>query len=128
MPCQSEYLRSDDSEKRLSRLFILLDEIHTGVTPDPHSSDWDGYDSRVYNKSIDQEQADRLTIELCEYCRNHDISNHSLELQIWYREHKKSDERRLEIEKKNNEINYKRKQVLSKLTKEEKELLGIINK
>jgi len=65
---------------------------------------------------------DRDTAELCSWCRENDVQEQSLELQIWWRDHQKHDAKREAEEAKKKA---KRKKALAKLTKEERKLLGL---
>lgn len=98
MPCNSDYLNATDSEKNLSVIYGLLDELDTGVLPSNFGS---GYDDRVYNKHLPKQHLDEKTEELCGKLQQVDVSKFSLEMQVWWRDHQKADRERLnkEIEK-----------------------------
>ncbi|MCK5616530.1 hypothetical protein KAR91_82470 [Candidatus Pacearchaeota archaeon] len=68
---------------------------------------------------------EKHTIMLCDFCQSNDVSSHSLELQIWWRDHRKADKERLEREQKADKTEEEKKKALSKLTDYEKELLGV---
>lgn len=92
MPCQSDYLNSTDFEKKISRVACLLDELDGKIYS---NSDWDGYHNRVYGK-VDDDLANELVAELCSRLQNVEITNCSLEMQIWWRDHQKADKERIE--------------------------------
>lgn len=122
MPCNSDYMEANQSEKNLSVIYGLLDELETGKLP---SNFGDGYDKRVYNKHFSKEHIDEKTEELCSKLQNLDVSKLSLEMQIWWRDHQKADKERLEKEIKNKETESERLKALSKLSDYERKLLGL---
>ena len=52
MPCNSDYMEANQSERNLSVVYGLLDELENGKLP---SNFGDGYDKRVYNKHLSKE-------------------------------------------------------------------------
>ena len=91
MPCNAQYMNPHESEKNLSVVYGLLDELETGILP---SNFGDGYDKRVYNKHLPEEHLDEKTKELCSKLKNTDVSKFSKEMQIWWREHQEADAKR----------------------------------
>ena len=83
-------------EREASRIAQLLQEIGTGNPVDPSQFKND----RIYGVSTDVVKAD--TESLCELCQQiearNELSSYSLELQMWWREHKKLDLKRKEQE------------------------------
>lgn len=95
MPCNSDYLSASEYEIELSRVACLLDEIAGKKKLD--RSHWRGYHPRVYNKPFsrgDRGEGDVMVAELCAFLRSApDITIYSLEMQIWWRDHKKADKK-----------------------------------
>lgn len=81
-------------EREASRIAQLLQEIGTGNPVDPSQFKND----RIYGVSTDVVKAD--TESLCELCQQiearNELSSYSLELQMWWREYKKIDEKHKE--------------------------------
>jgi len=92
MPCNSDYMRANPIEISLSVVYGLLDEIKTGKLPKDFGS---GYDQRIYNKGFSKNHLDKKTEELCTLLQNLDVTKHSLELQIWWRDHQNADRERI---------------------------------
>lgn len=91
MPCNSEYMEPKDLEIECGRMFLLLDELHTGTPVDPDEYKRAGYDDRAYYKS-NRELADKLARRLCTALKQlGDVSGYSLELQMWWRDHQEAD-------------------------------------
>lgn len=88
MPCNSDHLEPFNRELELSRVACLLDELK-GITW--NKSSWNGYHPKVYNQHISKSVADGMIAELCKKIRQIDVSEYSLELQIWWRDHQKVD-------------------------------------
>ncbi len=122
MPCNSDYMEANQSEKNLSVVYGLLDELETGKLP---SNFGDGYDKRVYNKHLSKAHLDEKTEELCSKLQNTDISKFSLEMQMWWRDHQKADKERLEKEIKDKTTELEKQKALSKLSNYERKLLGL---
>lgn len=95
MPCISYYLDPNEREVEASKVLALLEEIKTGELPT-----WFGNGAHhlVYKKTS-QEMLDEHTAELCKLLSKEDVTIFSLEMQMWYREHKKADSRREAQEK-----------------------------
>lgn len=120
MPCNSDHLRSTHLEVEMSRVACLLDELDGKKKI--NRDHWDGYHPRVYSKNIDP---DEMTAELCSRLQGVDVSKCSLEMQIWWRDHKAADKKRVEKELKNAETAKQKKAALAKLTPHERKLLGL---
>jgi hypothetical protein len=101
MPCRSDYMEPNEHEVALSQVCCVLDELAAKKVKE---SWWTGEHPKVYRKGISRLEADAWTAEACKKCRNEEASgnlhNHSLELQLWWREHKKKDKAREEAEEK----------------------------
>ena len=124
MPCNSDYMRANESEKNLSIVYGLLDELETGKLP---SNFGDGYDKRVYCKHLSNEHLNQKTEELCSKLQNEDVTKYSLEMQMWWRDHQIADKKRLDQEISNQKDEDEKKKALSKLTDYERKLLGFSN-
>lgn len=66
-----------------------------------------------------------MTQALCAWCRNNDVSKKSLELQIWWRDHQKEDAAKSAQRLKATRNSKIRKDALSKLTPQERKVLGL---
>jgi hypothetical protein len=112
-------------EVQLSRVFQLLDELE-GKPIDELA--WDGYDERVYNRGVSKELLDTKTAELCKKLKalREGVSNYSLELQMWWRNHQRHDQKRVMGQKQNQQDAKLRRQALAKLTPTEKKVLGLV--
>lgn len=127
MPCSSDHMEPDARERELTKVNCVLDELD-GLGPiDPVK--WNGgYHPKVYCVNISQKQADRWTAEACERVGALSaikLSKCSLELQTWWRDHQAADARRVGRDSARKVLEEKRTQGLAKLTREEKEALGL---
>lgn len=120
MPCDSDYMRANDYEVRLSQVACLLDELNGKVGID--KSDWNGYHPKVYNRRVD---GDALVSELCGRLQPLDVSKLSLEMQVWWRDHQQADKARLEAEALQRKTEAEKTAALEKLTPYERSLLGL---
>lgn len=94
MPCRSEYLNPNDTEKELSRVLLLLDELD-GKGPPELSKYGRGYDDRAYLKQDQTELLHQKTAELCSRLTAlPDVTAYSLEMQLWWRDHSTADRKR----------------------------------
>jgi hypothetical protein len=99
MPCRSEHKEPSQREKEASRVYAFLDELRTGHLIQRH---YDGYHPKVYAKKIEQKELDDITEKLCTTMT--DVEDRralifvSLELQLWWRDHKRWDKRRKEYD------------------------------
>ena len=122
MPCNASYMDPTQFEINLSKVYGLLDELETGKLPENFGT---GFDERVYNKAFVNKQLDEKTAELCSKLQKVDITQYSLEMQMWWRDHQKADKERLkEVMDKEKELS-DRKKALKKLSEYEKKLLGL---
>lgn len=87
MPCDSSHCEATRLEKYASEIAFLLDEIK-GKPTEKHFRG--GYHPDIYNK-CSRELADRLTAKLCAKLRRTGAKKYSLEMQIWWRDHKEAD-------------------------------------
>ena len=119
MPCNSDYMEATGKEVALSQVACLLDELDGKPLDRSH---WRGYHPAVYNQAAD---ADGLVSELCLRLQSLDVTKQSLEMQMWWRDHQAADKARLEHEIARKQTDAERQAALSKLTKYERELLGV---
>jgi hypothetical protein len=107
MPCITEPPSSRQIEEQ--RLNTLLDEI--GDTSPRIAS--------YHFGTLRQLSLDEMTARLCEWCGSHDVTTRSLELQIWWRDHRAWDAQRKAAEDRERERERLRQQAIAKLTPEE---------
>ena len=121
MPCSSNHMSASGYEQELSQVACLLDEL----AGRPVERSWrDGYHPSVYCKS-NHDMGDRMVRELCEALQQCDVTQHSLEMQMWWRDHQAADKTRLERELQRSTSDAERKAALAKLTPRERELLNL---
>lgn len=121
MPCNSDHMAANGYEQELSRVACLLDEL-AGTKCD--RSWWYGYHPRVYCKA-DRGMGDQMVRELCDALQNRDVTQHSLEMQIWWRDHQAADKARCERELAQATTDAEREAALAKLTPHERKVLGL---
>jgi hypothetical protein len=119
MPCNSDYMEATGKEVALSKVACLLDELDGKPLDRTH---WLGYHPAVYNRAAD---ADALVSELCRRLQTVNVTKQSLEMQMWWRDHQAADKAMLEHEMARKKTDAERQTALSKLTKYERELLGL---
>lgn len=119
MPCDSSYMNPTRQELDMSRVACLIDELNGKRFNGAH---WDGYHPRVYCKKIN---ADAMTVKLCSRLQKVDVSKYSLEMQMWWRDHKEADKKRAKAALAAAKTEKQRKAALVKLTKHERKLLGL---
>jgi hypothetical protein len=111
MACNGDYLEPDSHERESVRVLGFLYEVGLrDSAPGYYGS----------TNTIHQDIA-----ELCNWCKNNDVSKQSLELQIWWRDHQQADRKREEKEEQSRLKNEMKKQALSKLTDEDRKVLGV---
>lgn len=126
MPCNSDHMEPHSHEVIASQCLTLIDELNGKKFNKDH---YEGYHPDAYNVGITKEGCDSLTAQVCEKLteieKRQDISKYSLELQIWWRDHKAADKKREKQEKKNANKESLKKKALAKLTKAERKALGL---
>lgn len=111
MPCNSDHMEPDTWERESFKVLTLLHEIGLRKSkPDFYGSP----------KTLGQD-----TAELCGWCKAHDVSKQSLDLQIWWRNHQRWDAKRKELEREERENQAARTRALKKLTTLERKALGV---
>lgn len=119
MPCVSDYMEPTEREKESVRVKEFLREI------DGKPFDHDRPHGDMYG---DIKNLNSDTARLCSFLKTNserNVKNFSLELQIWWRDHKKADEKREQQEKQSKEKLKLIQSAKSKLTKKEREALGL---
>jgi len=113
----------NDLEKKLSKVMCLLEELDGKEIDESY---WDGYHPEIYNKNVSRAQGNRLVSELCKRLQSvKNITKYSLELQMWWRDHKAADKARLKEELEEAKSKQARVIAMAKLTPYEKEILGL---
>lgn len=114
MPCDNSYQNPSPREQESARVIRFLQEI--GL---PHGKPHECYGN------VGTLDAD--TRRLCTWCKDHrtEIKDHSLEFQIWWRDHQKADVARAEARVQAAKVARIRKQALKKLTLEERKALKL---
>lgn len=113
MPCRVD--PPSDTELETKRLNDFLDEIGE---PTPKTQSWFLGKSRKLT-------TDQMTAKMCMWCSTHDVSQYSLELQIWWRDHQRWDAQRQAAEQAADERQRLAAGALKKLTPRERQALGL---
>ena len=121
MPCNSEYMNPSNREVEISRVACLLDDLDGKAWS---RSQWSGYHKDVYNRTR-LVNADEMVSQLCSRLQTVDVSNYSLEMQIWWRDHTAADKARAEQDLAKAKTALEKQAALSKLTSHERKLLGL---
>ena len=116
MPCRSDHMEATAREIEGSRVLTFLEEIKRGTPPSPSYL-------RGYHPDTDEK-----TAELCELCQKNDTTAFSLELQMWWRDHQASEERRALEDADDLRRKDLRQSGLAKLTPDEREALKLHSK
>jgi len=119
MPCDCSHMEANAREIELSKIACLLDELH-GKPFD--KDDWCGYHPRVYTQAAD---GDALISELCDKLQTTNVTEYSLEMQMWWRDHQEADKQRLSKDQQKLKTEADKRNALKKLTKYERGLLGL---
>ena len=94
MPCDSSHMESNPKEVTISRLYCFLGELKGRKWK---KAEYDGYHRDVYNKGLSEGTADIAADQLCTALKGiapEQIQKFSLELQMWWRDHKQADKAR----------------------------------
>lgn len=121
MACNSDYMAASGYEQKISRVACLLDEL---AGRQWKREWWDGYHPNIYCK-VDRGIGDQLVRELCFALQSRDVTQYSLEMQIWWRDHQAADKARCEQELAQAKTGSEREAALAKLTPRERLLLGL---
>lgn len=111
MPCNCDHMEPTKHEQESKKVLGFLKELdkYTGEIP-------------FYGMP---EQIHEQTALLCKECQTRDVTKHSLELQLWWRDHQEADRQKLLKEQKTAKQIKDKEAVLNKLTTYERQLLGI---
>lgn len=121
MPCNSDYMNPNDLEENASTVLCLLAELKGQyVRPEWRK----GYHPSAYCKGMTKAKLDALVADLCGKLKGEDVTQYSLEMQIWWRDHLAADAAREAEERKEADLRRLREQALSNLTPEERAALG----
>ena len=124
MPCNSDYMNPSSLEINMSRVLCIMDELKGKAIDDNR---WRGYHPLAYGRDICKDDLDKAVAKVCKRLskmKEEQIKQCSLELQMWWRDHKKADAKRLAAEEEAATLKQKREAVLARLTPEERKLLG----
>jgi hypothetical protein len=124
MACRSDYQQDYPSEIEASKVLALLDELKTNRHPDPEDYGRTTGNYRTHGV-YGNEKTDQITAELCAKLQNVDVTKYSLEMQIWWRDHKAADTKRLRDEIKRITTESEKQAAIAKLTPHERKLLGL---
>ena len=125
MPCNSDYLEASSLEVSLSRVKLLIRELETGKPVDTRSSDWAGYHKGAYGAGDLRKKADIAVADLCSRLQAVDVTKYSLEMQIWWRDHRAADAARVKEEELKAKADALRASALKKLSPSERRALGL---
>ena len=126
MPCLSHESGPSRRAIEYGRVKCLLAELGTGAPVNPDSPEWKGYINNFSNQNLNS-----ATAQLCEALKEietecpEELGRCSLELQIWWRDHKKTDAERRKKEAEEKKTQDEKDAALRKLTPHEKNLLGL---
>lgn len=130
MPCTYDEVPPTQDQIALSKVLACLKEVKSGKMD---LDLWDnGYNPKVYNMGSIEVGAKlkEKTTYLCKTIKalvvnGVKIELYSLELQLWWRDHQKMDKKRIAREEHEKKVAAARAKALSKLTIEERKLLGL---
>lgn len=93
MPCDSSYMNPTGREQEVGLVRSPLDELDGKEFDHARSA----HHPLVYCQGPDQERDDAWVADLCSRCAalGDGIRKHSLELQMWWRDHQKEDGERI---------------------------------
>lgn len=120
MPCNGDYLNATRDEVQISIVYSLLDELETNSL---NQNYYKGYHPEVYNKAISYKTFTEKVQELCTKLSKTDVSNYSLEMQMWWKKHTEEDNKRKAKEAVLDEKLKQVTEIWNKLTQEEKFLI-----
>ena len=111
MPCNCDYMEPSRHESESKRLMTLMAGvgIYKGEIP------YYGEVSAVHEH----------TAMLCKFCEENNVTDQSLELQIWWRDHQEADKAKREAAAEDERVETERREAIAKLTDRERDLLGL---
>lgn len=127
MACNCDHMEPTQTEIKLSRLACVLDELN-GVHV--RQSYWNGYHPKIYSQTYDryasEGNAEKLAEEVIEEVKKRqDVSDLSLECQMWIRDYKRALMNRQATIDKESKKKALKDSARAKLTQAEREALGI---
>jgi hypothetical protein len=117
----SQLYNPKHEEITLSQVCCLLDELDGKAEINPHH--WRGYHPKVYSQRVSN--GDALRVKLCAQLQEIDVTKHSLEMQLWWRDYQRADQERRQRESQDQLTETAKKAALAKLTEHERKLLKI---
>jgi len=128
MPCNGDYHGPTVRMIELSKVCYLLDELDGKEVTDSVIFNG-GYHPTVQRHYINDTERDNLYDKLCSKLMNftevYHKANHSLEMQIWWRDHQIADKAREAGERAEDRLAKDKDIALAKLTEYEKTILKI---
>lgn len=121
MPCNSDYMEPTTKEKQISEVLYFLQEVSGPPRPLPRNR----YNHPDVPGVIRAHHEDRYVAALCRFLEGADVTKYSLELQIWWRDHKAADEVRRRAKQDEGRRRELREQARTKLTPEERKAVGL---
>ena len=109
---------------KLSKVAALLDELDGKGTPDAVRYG-DGYHKRTYNCVSDESFCQSLIDELVRKIEKVNVSTHSLEMQMWWRDYLNMNAMKKAENARMSKLEEQKAAALSKLTPEELKLLKL---
>lgn len=125
MGCRSDYMEPTSFEVENSKVLALLEELKTGKLPEWYSP---GGSDKAYGNTT-KLGLDLNTEMLCmalQIKKASEISKMSLEMQMWWRDHKAADKKRIKEEIDAKKTLKAKEVAIAKLTPFERKLLGLI--
>lgn len=121
MPCNCDHLEPNSTERKMSKVACLLDEFKGKKINRSH---WNGMHPDVYSQTYDRYAPYRdhkeMIKALVAKIENCDLTQQSLEMQMWWRDYQLVKEKKVKKKKKSD-----RDIALGKLTAKDKKALGI---
>lgn len=114
MPCDSSHMNPTHVERNSATVIRHLREV--------------GLTDRRENAYGDVRRLSEDTAALCDWCKTHDVTAQSLELQIWWRDHQRADREKEYAEVLRAEGERIRRRAIAKLTDDECKALGLTRK
>lgn len=92
MPCNADHMEANSREVKYSKLLCLLGELEGKKW---ETREWAGYHPKAYCKNLTTAQVNEAAQKLCAALTEAgDVTQYSLEMQIWWRDHQAADTKR----------------------------------
>ena len=121
MPCNSDYMEPTTKEKQISEVLFFLQEVSRPFAQLPK----DRHNHPDVREVLRSGYEDEFVAELCDLLEGADVTKYSLELQIWWRDHKAADAKRRSQEEEEARRRQYRASARAKLTPEERRAVGL---